>query len=311
MLRILTATVSVVSVFVSLMTFPAGLPWMVGLWMLFAMLRYHRQKPIWIPLLCCGTILLIKRPGFTIEFVLLELVIFGVLIADLVDRRDRSQPSVQRMLLFGVLLFVGCGMFAFLRHESSTTRRFRQPDQRPVVCLGDSLTDYGYPQELGKRISLGVKDFGFDGITTAEGINLLPEMLATNPQAVVVELGGHDFNQQESREQTRENLIKLIEAFREQDAEVILVEIPHGFITDPYDGLERELAGKYDLQLISDSIIRSFVLNSPVMPPGTWMNKSSHLSSDGLHPNRRGNERFAQVVAQALAKVFGDEILVD
>ena len=98
-------------------------------------------------------------------------------------------------------------------------------------------------------------------------------------------------------------------AFLHQDIAVILVEIPRGFISDPYDGLERELAAQYDLQLIDDSVIRNFVFNSPIIPPGMWLDRSQRYSDDGLHPNNLGNEYFAHVVSQSLVKVCGDSIL--
>jgi hypothetical protein len=88
---------------------------------------------------------------------------------------------------------------------------------------------------------------------------------------------------------------------------VVLMEIPRGFLTDPYAGVERELARQYDLELISDSAIRQLVLFSPYAPPGMWIN-GNHLSDDGLHPNSRGNEHLANRVARSLSRIFGQAI---
>ncbi len=86
------------------------------------------------------------------------------------------------------------------------------------------------------------------------------------------------------------------------------MEIPRGFLTDPYAGLERELARQYDLELISDSAIRQLVLFSPYAPPGMWM-KEGHLSDDGLHPNARGNAHLAEQATCALRHLYGPEVL--
>ena len=282
---------------------------MVGLWIAFSLIQFQMGKTVWVPLLACSVILLVKRPGFTVELAVVEFALLMVVVLEWL-RRDRSTGrNLRRFSCYAAILVAGGCYFGFARHQSATVNRTTQPDERPVVCLGDSLTAYGYPDSLTELISLPVKNFGIDGITTEDGIKMLPEMLATNPQAVVLELGGHDFKDGKSRDATRKNLVTLIEAFQNQGAEVILVEIPHGFITDPYDGLERELTAEYDLQLISDSVIRSFILNSPIMPPGTWMSEDAHLSDDGLHPNQRGNQHFAKRVATALAAVFGDKVL--
>lgn len=309
--RVMFLVASVAAVFLSLMTFPAGIPWMVGLWVFFALIQYQRGKSVWIPLAICGAILLIKRPGFTLEFAVMEVALLCVVLISIFERRESSEQKRPHLLLYSVILAAAVLYFGAARNESATASQHLPADERPVICLGDSLTAYGYPEELTKRISLPVRNFGIDGITTEDGIKMLPEMLAANPQAVVLELGGHDCKDGKPRTATRKNLVSLIEAFRDQGATVILVEIPHGFIFDPYDALERELASKYDLQLVSDSVIRSFILNSPIMPPGIWMSEDSHLSNDGLHPNRLGNQHFANVVSRALSQVFGKEILVE
>jgi hypothetical protein len=69
------------------------------------------------------------------------------------------------------------------------------------------------------------------------------------------------------------------------------------------------LARRYDLQLVSDSTIRWFVLFSPICPPGIWLGPESHFSEDGLHPNERGSKLLATNISRALVNVFGPSIL--
>ncbi len=141
-------------------------------------------------------------------------------------------------------------------------------------------------------------------------MNRLERIARANPQVVVIELGGHDFLHGRSRAATKKNLQRLITACREMDAEVVLMEIPRGFITDPFAGLERDLARENDLELVPDSAIRQLVLWSPVSPPGMWM-PNSHLSDDGIHTNARGDTFVARYVANALERMYGSPILVD
>jgi hypothetical protein len=87
------------------------------------------------------------------------------------------------------------------------------------------------------------------------------------------------------------------------------MEIPRGFITDPFSGLERELAREHDLELIPDGAIRKLILWSRFSPPGMWCDSSRHLSDDGLHPNQRGNKHLANCVVSALTKIYGEKIV--
>jgi lysophospholipase L1-like esterase len=153
-----------------------------------------------------------------------------------------------------------------------------------------------------------VINLGRAGISTVDGLKLLPAMIAARPQAVIIELGGHDFLKGYPREAAKENLQRIIRTAREAGAEPILIEVPRGFIIDPYAGLERELAHEENLELISDGVIRKLVLWSPYAPPGMWTG-GPYLSDDGLHPNAAGNDELARAAARALRRVFGEEIL--
>jgi hypothetical protein len=110
-----------------------------------------------------------------------------------------------------------------------------------------------------------------------------------------------------SRASTKRSIETLIEAARKSNAEVVIIEVPRGFVIDPYAGLERQIAREHDLELISDTVIRRFVLSSPVAPPGMWLGGPC-LSDDGLHPNRHGNRLLAGVVLAALERLYGSPV---
>src|SRR5207237_5297914 len=97
---------------------------------------------------------------------------------------------------------------------------------------------------------------------------LIPDMVEKRPQAVIVELGGHDSLRGRSRADAKKNLGEIILSARLLGAEVLLFEIPLGFVSDPYAGLDRELAREHGLELISDGAIRQLVYFSPFTPLG-------------------------------------------
>jgi len=212
-------------------------------------------------------------------------------------------------------LWIAWGLVTLQWHAiARSSRTVHYDPSRSVVCVGDSLTsgllpDPGYPDRLQKMIRSPVLNLGQSGITTRYGLVQLRRIadIQPPPQAVVIELGGHDFLKGKSRAATKENLKRAITACRALGAEVLLMEIPRGFMTDPYWGLEREIAHETDVELISDSAIRQLVLWSPIAPPGIWL-PDSHLSDDGLHTNARGSEFLARHVARALQRMYGNEM---
>ncbi len=305
--RLLATLAGTLAVSGSLLVFPAGIPVLLAAWLMVHSTQVYRGESGGLPLVVAALVPFVKGsvliPGL-LGFAALALVI-GVLRT---VRRLRFGWRGELALLTLLWLAWGALLLDWQRSFRASPSRFSVP-AGPVVCLGDSLTANGYPRELAGLLTVPVLDFGVDGSTSLEGLRRLPAIVANRPQVVVVALGGHDYLRGRSRSATRANLEGLVAGCRAAGAEVILVEIPRGFVFDPYRGLEREIARKHDLELISDTTIRRWVLFSPMAPPGRWLGTAWHLSDDGLHPNARGNRILARRVARALERRFGPEIL--
>jgi lysophospholipase L1-like esterase len=171
-----------------------------------------------------------------------------------------------------------------------------------VVCIGDSLTAFGYPETLATMIDQPVVDFGEDGITTVHGVKKLDEILEAEPRVVVIELGGHDYLKGWPRAEIKERLARMIDACQSRGAAVVLFEIPCGLITDPTRGVFREVAREHGASLIPDTAIRKLVFCSPYFPPCRW-GWLPQLSDDGIHPNARGNQSLAAAVRDAIREL--------
>jgi lysophospholipase L1-like esterase len=238
----------------------------------------------------------------------------SMLIVLLAPRRSRPPPRGSIPAVRLALVSIAWVVFA-LDWQASThaSRRATLDVLRPIVCLGDSLTAdmppaESYPTRLAPLVGPTVVNLGQPGISAQQALKQLPELIALRPLAVVIELGGHDYLHGRPRSDTRADLERIMAAARSVGSEVLLIEVPRGFIVDPYRGLERELARRHDLELISDSAIRQCVLRSPAAPPGTWLGPP-YLSEDGLHPNSAGADLLAHDVAAALLRLFGPEVL--
>ncbi|HUT87988.1 MAG TPA: GDSL-type esterase/lipase family protein [Thermoguttaceae bacterium] len=302
----------------SLLTFPAATAWMIAVWIGWHTWLVARRRSGWQPLVACAAILLVKRAAWLPGLVAMIVALLAVSGFCVFWRRG-ADGKWGRLLAWSAVaaLWVTWGIMAADWHAAARSgRRVVLDPTRPVVCLGDSLTagipPHGsYTDDLAKRIAVPVVNLGQDGITSAEAIEKLPALVKADPQVVVVELGGHDFLKGHGRAATKANLERMIRACRRIGAEVVLMEIPRGLITDPYAGLERELARRHDLELVSDTPIRRLILWSPYAPPGMWLDRTRHLSDDGLHANARGNRVLAEDVAESLARLFGPEIRAD
>lgn len=297
------------AVALSSIAFPASVAWMAGAWLLAATFAAARGRRIawWLapPLV----LLVIKRLDATWALVGL-LTALGLSVA--IDGWQAARgpaPMFRRMERVALALsWLALLLFAVDRHDAAhRTPNVVADRMRPVVVMGDSLSSserlgHGYASDLRALIDRPVVDFSRPGISADEAAEDLPKLPALKPAIVVIELGGHDYLRGAERAVVRQRLVRLIEASLAAGAQVVLCEIPRGFISDPLQGLERELARQYGLELISDATIRDFVLFSPACPPGMW-GIGRRLSEDGLHPNQAGNRHLAHAVAQAIGRI--------
>jgi len=287
----------------SLLAFPAIVPQVVGFWLLLFFIQTLQAKPSTLPLVTALSILCLKGSFFEpVSIGLAFSISAGLAVHLLVFVLDRGQTIRTG---FGAIL-VCLAVALMIRHQlsGSCSYKISSEEPGPVVCLGDSLTAGRYPKELQKICSHEVVDLGTDGIETKDGLAKLSEIFRLRPSVVVIELGGHDYNNGKTRKETFENLQKLILQLKSREIEVILVEVPRGIIYDPFRSIERELAHKHDLELISDSVIRTFIFLGPIAPPGFILPPSFRRSDDGLHPNRNGNQVFAQTVKDTIDSII-------
>lgn len=321
-------------VLAALLTFPSAVPWMIAFWLLWYSVDALRGRRGWLPLVLGAGVVLIKWVPWTPPLTILAVVAVAVvLMRSLANQMD--EPKWARTLdwMGLAVLWSAWGAMAYDWHRAAhADHSVALVADRPVVCIGDSLTAMGspkrgYPEHLAQKLRVPVINLGEPGATTAQAEAKLGPVKAAHPQIVILALGGNDYVQESGRraplspweqltafvqgsgrQQVRENLARLIEACLGMGAEVVLVEIPRGYVVDEFSGVERELAREYDLELIPDTMIRRMLLSSPMMPPGSWTGGPYLTEDDGLHPNGAGNAFLAEQVAAALERLYGPAI---
>ncbi len=183
-----------------------------------------------------------------------------------------------------------------------------QDDRPAIVAYGDSLSaGFGvppgesFPDFLQKDLDQAgygyrVVNAGISGDTTSGGLDRLNNVLALNPQVVLLELGGNDGLRGLPLSATRENLEKMIVGIQKAGATVVLagMTLPPNYGPDyirQFEQIYLDLAKKYHLPRI------------PFLLEGVAGNPSL-MQNDGMHPTTEGNRRVARLVLRYLEPVL-------
>ncbi|MDR3200303.1 MAG: GDSL-type esterase/lipase family protein [Spirochaetales bacterium] len=193
--------------------------------------------------------------------------------------------------------------------------------EKPViVCFGDSLTEgrgakpsEAWPALLSKRVKAKVINAGISGDTTMDALERIDEVLALNPDVVVVEFGANDFlkafNAGEDSPanvmlfEIKNRLGEILEKLDDGSRKLYLVkffntEMIDDFPTEPlgpsgdihpgfiFDSLFDSLEAEYRVEIIDD------------IWSGVWGNPA--LMSDDIHPNAAGYRIMAEHYFSAL-----------
>lgn len=215
----------------------------------------------------------------------------------------------RRLLLSLMLLTAACGTKEPPAVEP--VKKAAEPakpavnDTRPViVAFGDSLSaGYGaetgssYPDFLQKEIDAAgykyrVVNQGLSGDTTSGGLTRVGQAIELKPYMVILELGGNDGLRGLPISVTRDNLDKMIAAFKEAGAIVVLagMTLPRNYGPDyihEFEQIYPELEKKHKVKRIR------FLLEKVALQKGM-------MQQDQIHPTAAGNQIVAKTVFEVV-----------
>ncbi|MDG0964947.1 MAG: arylesterase [Opitutales bacterium] len=180
-----------------------------------------------------------------------------------------------------------------------------------ILIVGDSLTEgYGvseseaYPFILEKKLNLESKgglnknfqviNGGISGATTSGGVSRINWLLRSNPDYLILALGGNDGLRGIPIEKIKENLSEIVVAAQKNNIPILLagMKIPPNYgleYSDSFTNLYSQVSREYNISLI------------PFLLEGVGGEPSMNLP-DRIHPNPKGHEIIAKTVHEHLLK---------
>lgn len=130
--------------------------------------------------------------------------------------------------------------------------------------FGDSLVEgvgaenNTLPQQLGRLTDTKILNYGVSGDTTRDGLARLDEALARQPKVAIILLGGNDFLKKIPREETFQNLAKIVAAFQLEGAIVMVLGVRSGLVGGGADEAYEALAKNTGAVYVSDVLAGIF-----------------------------------------------------
>lgn len=196
-------------------------------------------------------------------------------------------------LLAAVLVGLGVLFFILFRSAAPTDITNYPGNGNTIVAFGDSLVagvgdseGGGFVGDLEASLGVSIVNRGVSGDTTADGLARLNEVIAENPNVVIVLFGGNDFLQQVPPEETFANLDEMITRLHQAGSMVVLLGVRGGLLRDEYADQYQALAKKHDTAYVSD-VLGGLITDRSLM-------------ADRVHPNDAGYEVIAKRVEPVL-----------
>lgn len=168
-----------------------------------------------------------------------------------------------------------------------------------IVAVGDSLVEgYGATEGndlvslLSKKVGLPIENEGVSGNTSADVRARIARALTTNPDIVIVLIGGNDALRKTPLAETEGNIGAILAEVQKVGAAPLLLGVVGGFPQDPYARMFTRLRDQYDAAYVPNVL-------SGVIGRQEFM-------SDAIHPNDAGYARIAERVAPVLESVCAD-----
>lgn len=171
------------------------------------------------------------------------------------------------------------------------------PKNETIVVFGDSLAEGVGATEgndlaslIAKTMGKTVINHGKSGDTTRDALGRVSQVLEEDPGVILMILGGNDVLKKIPKEETFQNLEKMIRFFQDNGSVVILVGVRSGVVGDGRGDDYQALAQKTGSIYVSDILRDVF-------------GKRQYMS-DTVHPNDAGYAMIEKRLSPIVMKLF-------
>jgi len=201
---------------------------------------------------------------------------------------------MKKLVLTATLIAGGAAVWLYTREDLDWPVTNDRTRGEVVVAFGDSLTrGFGaadgeaYTDHLSDLLGSPVINAGSDGESTYGGLRRLNQVLADEPDVVIITLGGNDILRRVSLEKTLENLRQIFERLQQAGAMVVYAAVDPPLIGSNWNAAVRNLCRQQG------------VLYVPSIMAGLW--GDSERMHDSIHPNGLGYRLIAERIHARLA----------
>lgn len=187
--------------------------------------------------------------------------------------------------------------FYFLKDDSPKHVTNYPPEGTVIVAYGDSLvlgigatSGNDFVSVLSRNIGVPIENLGVPGNTSELGLVRIDEVLKREPDIVLLLLGGNDYLLRLPRDETLQNLERIIMKLHEAGSIVVLLGVRGGVLRDNFKKDFKNLAKEHNTAFVPN------VLDGLI--------GSSELMYDAIHPNDRGYALIAAKIEPILRELI-------
>jgi len=180
-----------------------------------------------------------------------------------------------------------------------------------LVCAGDSLTSGltpgsdadTYVAHLRKALGCTVVNAGAPSDRVGDLLARLDkDVLSRSATATLVFIGGNDYLDGTSRREFARQLDQVASRIADSGSKIIIVEVPSGIIWNPYAGVYRKVAHRYNAFLVPESRLRWWYTVELLARD----HLDHPLTLDGIHLSPVGAEKVAEWLEPYVARVLAE-----